>query len=56
LILTKIFVKIPFSNPIRSKQQECAMILDSETKEILKYESFIHNKELKVNEEYISFK
>ncbi len=29
LILTKIFVKVPFSNPIRSPQQEIILMLDS---------------------------
>eukprot|EP00347_Sterkiella_histriomuscorum_P009530 403340855 len=56
LVLTKLFVKVPFSNPIRNKQQEVALILDDQTKEIMKYESFINNKSLKINEEYISMK
>ncbi len=29
LILTKLFVKVPFSNPIRSPQQEIILMLDS---------------------------
>jgi hypothetical protein len=33
-------MKIPFSNPIRSPQQEIILMLDNATKEILKYESF----------------
>jgi len=40
LILTKLFMKIPFSNPIRSPQQEIILMLDNATSEILKYESF----------------
>jgi hypothetical protein len=40
LILTKLFMKIPFSNPIRSPQQEIILMLDKATNEILKYESF----------------
>ena len=32
------------------------MILDDQTKEILKYESFSETKELKINEEYIPLK
>ena len=57
LILTKIFVKVPFSNPIRHQSQECCLILDDGTKEILKYESFQHgSKKMKLNEDYISLK
>jgi len=40
LILTKLFVKVPFSNPIRSPQQEIILMLDSQSRDILKYESF----------------
>lgn len=40
LILTKLFMKVPFSNPIRSPQQEIILMLDSQSREILKYESF----------------
>ena len=40
LILTKLFVKVPFSNPIRSPQQEIILMLESASREILKYESF----------------
>lgn len=57
LILTKLFIKVPFSNPIRHPTQECCMILDEATKEILKYESFsAGHKKVKVNEEYIPLK
>ena len=40
LILTKLFVKVPFSNPIRCPQQEIILMLDSQSRDILKYESF----------------
>jgi hypothetical protein len=29
LILTKMFIKVPFSNPIRSQQQEIILMLDN---------------------------
>ena len=59
LILTKLFIKTPFSNPIRSLQQEIILMLDSQTKEILKYETFgttSHHKKIRVNEDYIPLK
>lgn len=59
LILTKLFIKVPFSNPIRSPQQEIILMLDSQTREILKYESFdqsVSKKKMKINEDYIPLK
>jgi hypothetical protein len=59
LILTKLFIKIPFSNPIRTPQQEIILMLDKQTREILKYESFeptAIKKQIKINEEYIPLK
>lgn len=59
VILTKLFTKIPFSNHIRSPQQEIILMIDSQTKEILKYDTFgtaAHQKKLRINEDYIPMK
>ena len=57
LLLTKLFIQIPFSNYIRHPQQEVILILEDTTKEILKYESFESGvRKLKINEDYISLK
>jgi hypothetical protein len=46
---------VPFSNHIRCPQQEIILIIDSQTKEILKYES-LGNRKIKINEDYIPLK
>jgi translation initiation factor eIF-2B subunit epsilon len=59
LTLTKLFIKTPFSNPNRSLQQEITLMLDSQTKEILKYETFgpgSHHNRFRLNEDYIPLK
>ena len=36
-IMTKIFAKIPYANPVRDPSQELALLLDQETRQILDY-------------------
>ena len=58
-ILTKLFIKMPYSNPARDPQTDLTLLLDSQTKEIFRYESNFnpetkkYSKSFKVNEEYV---
>ena len=58
-ILTKLFIKIPYSNPMRDPMIDLTLLLDSQTKEIYRYQSNLnpetkkYSKTFKLNEEYV---
>jgi len=58
-ILTKLFMKMPYSNPMRDPSIDLTLLLDSQTKEIFRYQSNLnpetkkYSKSFKLNEEYV---
>lgn len=42
-IITKIFTRIPFSSDLRDPQQEVAILVDSDTRQILDYGQYQSN-------------
>ena len=58
-ILTKLFMKMPYSNPMRDPSGDITLLLDSQTKEIYRYQSNFnaetkkYSKTFKLNEEYV---
>lgn len=58
-IMTKLFIKMPYANPVRDPSTDIILNIDSQTKEIFRYQSNFdpdskkYAKSFKVNEEYI---
>lgn len=42
-IITKIFIKIPYNSDLRDPQQEVAILVDGETRQILDYGQYHSN-------------
>lgn len=57
LILTKLFVRMIHSDPLRTPSKEITVLIDSQTNEILKYEGNYDKfrKKCKINEDYLAF-
>ena len=58
--MTKLFMKMSFSHKLRDPANEITLMMDSQTKEILQYQSFISenkktHKEIVLNEEHMPF-
>lgn len=59
-IMTKLFIKQSNSSPLRDPSTDITLMLDSQTKEILKYQSAVQEnkkimKSIKLNDEHIAF-
>ena len=48
-IMTKIFKKIPINSPLRTRYDDCALIIDSATNQILQYQNMSSEKHLNFN-------
>jgi hypothetical protein len=42
-LMTKVFVQVPFSSPLRDPQQEVVLMVDSETRQIIDYGQYAKN-------------
>ena len=56
-IMTKLFLKMSWANPLRDPSLDVTLLVDSQTKEIYKYQSFLTEgkkpkNKFKVNEEH----
>ena len=57
-IMTKLFLRMAHSNPKRDPTTDITLLLDRQTKEILKYQSIVQEnkkqiKHIKINDEYL---
>jgi len=58
VVMTKIFVQMPFADPVRNTQQELALLLDAETRQILDYGQYGSRQttSYQLNKKHISLK
>jgi len=48
-IMTKIFKRVPLNSPLRTSEDDCVVILDSNTNQVLQYKHIPDSKEIDFN-------